>query len=285
VGEADLGKTLIFVALAQMWGAREPVSMADALAQFNGPIASCPIWFDDECKALKEHDVSSSTFRAMIQQRQCKYQLKGLEKRELIGCSRLGLTANDLTDIRFGDVAGPGAVSAIADRFSLHIVPPERSTDVRAALQALRLPGTNDIDLDRIKTHIAWIWANHAPRVQRFIGRREDSRLAQRAALMGVLARFPEVFEKLASGHVADWSSDLGVEQAPLIRHDGRLYVRPVAFVGDHGRTPSLADVHTALKPFRAGEPKAIHRRQPAELKVKVWELDRALLDAAGIDR
>jgi hypothetical protein len=266
VGDAGIGKTFFFVALAKLWGA-EYVPFKTVVQQFNARIASCPIWLDDECEALKDGLVSSSRFRAIAAERTRCYEPKGKEKRELHGCARIGLTANDVSDISFPDVVGAGAVQAVADRLALYVVPRSRTAEVKAALDRLRLPGLDEVDVARIVGHFAWAQANTTIREQRFLGARADSELALTASLAGVVAKQPALFEMIRDYLAGGGESDLKYKTAvsrfsvasewalhfPLVVHDGKLWAYPKA-IQETLQLKDLTRVHAVLSAFSAGE-------------------------------
>ncbi len=291
VGAPDLGKSLLFLVLARLWGAERPVSLSDAVSQFNGPITECPIILDDECKALKAEIITSSDFRERIQMTSRYFEMKGIEKRTLRGAQRMGVTANDLADIRFPDMHGREAVAAIADRFSLHAVPPSQTPVVKAALQRLRPDaGSNFVELDRFMGHFAWIWATHVPRVQRFIGRRLDETIALRAALANSLDQAPEVFmqiETFLSSPPAQSATAQALNAALAVRA-GKLYASPTGIGGAYA---DIRQVHRALKPFHVRSGTVYFGAGKTRKAVRMWELDVGLLrtvltelDPAAVD-
>jgi hypothetical protein len=276
VGPKDLGKSLVFQVLARMWGAEQAPSLRDAIAQFNGPLEDCPIILDDECEALESGDVTADWFMTSTQRRSRAIERKGREKTILLGAHRHGITTNDIGKIRFAGAAGPDSIDAIADRIALHVVPAERTAAARAALGRLRPDlRSNDVDLDRLASHFAWLWESRTPRVQRFLGGRADASVGRATALRGAMAKAPTVFDAIESflasgGADACGGAVAGVPERTVIGQRGRLYVRPAGFAYGH---PRLEAVQEALVPFRKGAPRAVRIGKHGEV-AKLWELD-----------
>jgi hypothetical protein len=238
-----------------------PVPLKATVAQFDGAKTDCPIWFDDECEAIKAKLVSSDSFRELLQLREHFFERKNQEKRRLRGCARIVLACNEPSDIRFSDIAGPAAVQAIVDRLALFVVPREQTDTVRAALAKLRPTGAQDVDVERIVGHLAWVQATVTPRVQRFLGARSNVVEAKRAAYAGVVASAPVIFEELRD-YLADQPQKRAAPPVPpaLMRDGGQLFALPSALVRHCSKTDArvdLAAVQRALEPFRAGQRQA----------------------------
>jgi hypothetical protein len=262
VGDPDVGKSLLAGALARLWGCARAVPLKAIVAQFDGAKTECPIWFDDECEAIKAKLVSSDSFRELLQAREHFYERKNQEKRRLRGCARVVLACNEPSDIRFSDITGPGAVQAIVDRLALFVVPRSRTDSVKAALARLRAPGAQDVEVDRIVRHLAWIQASVTPRVQRFLGARSDVSQAKIAAYAGVVAAAPVLFEVireyLTSGGEPDRRYNSSMGDYRLVSFgDYVLWAWPSAlkdYAETKGARLDLGAVQRAIEPFRTGE-------------------------------
>jgi hypothetical protein len=270
-GPPGIGKTKIFEALARMWGADSFVPLADSVAQFNSTIARCPIVLDDECAALKARDVTSAEFRQRVQARIRDFEPKGKEKVSLRGCTREGVTANELSEVVFRDVRGPGVLDALRDRLLVVERTREDAPAIRAALAAIRAGGDDEHELARIVGHLAALWAEPAPTSEeRFIGAGGVG--AERVALAGVDADGTELWELLGTFLAGDWPTD---ERAhPWVVRDGALMAYPSAVARSleiRGRGWDMARVQRVLGAVRLGEA----TRLRTEIgRVRYWPLD-----------
>jgi hypothetical protein len=277
VGSPGCGKTVFFRGLAHLWGC-DFVELGHVVDRFNSVVCRCPFWIDDECKTLRGGDLTSEEFRQLIQTSIHDYEPKGLERRTLRGYARFGLTANEPADLRFGAVYGAAAVQAVADRLAIYRVPDDSAA--RGALDVLRLPGTDRVDLGRMAGHFAWVMGAVTPRVTRFLGSRADNGQAVEAALQSVVGGYPELFE-----YLADFLAEPSATRMAF-RFDAaatRLWVSPKRIsgaleAGNARGKHDLGRVQVALKPFRIGGPVA--ERVGSEV-VKMWELDVEMLSKA----
>lgn len=292
LGDPDLGKTLLACGLSLLWGHRIPVKLGAIVKQFNAVKAQSPIWFDDECEAIKSGDVSSDDFRQLLQAREHYYEPKHLEQRRLGGCARVILACNEPSDIQFSNVAGPSAVQAIVDRLALFVVPVNQTPVVRAALDRLRKSGEQDVDLDRVTRHLSWVQANVVPRVQRFLGSRSDVSAATRAAYAGTVSTAPALFdlirEYLTGGGESDATYAAGGASAYRLATTGKdawdLLALPSALVAHlavSGVRTDLGAVQKALGAFKRGERVQVRF---GGFKAHFWALDTgALCEALGL--
>jgi hypothetical protein len=275
VGPKGIGKTLVFHALASMWGGAF-VPLTHATQQFNARAATNPIWVDDEALALKSGKVDASGFCEIVQQRQRTFEPKGKERRDLFGAARIGVTSNALDDLNFGDVRAAASSDAIGDRLSLHVVPDDRGPAIVAALTRLNVDAAT-VDLERLKRHFAWVQSVVTLPDRRFVATHAEPGDAERAALSGVRAKYAGVFE------VVRTYFDDGADITRAFHDDaGALWLSPSRLlqrcqsIGDHRTT--LRDVHAALSPFRVGDSKTIRRstglRAGASEVVRMWRVD-----------
>lgn len=228
LGPDSIGKSLLAKALAAMWDATHPVALSVVLAQFNASMARCPIVLDDECAALKHGDVSTETFRDLVQSEARDIEPKGLERRTLLGCQRFMITGNDETDIRFAD-ADAGALAALGVRLVIVAVPAAKRSDVIAALDRCHVPGSGRVDMLRVTGHLAWLQAEHAPRigVERFIGE-ASSDDAVAALMRWRVLEHEALFARLAAvldGSVAGYA-DVFVRDGLLLARTDELAAR-----------------------------------------------------------
>lgn len=198
IGEKSIGKTLLAVACAGLWGSEDPVELGHVVKQFNASMARCPIVLDDECRVLARKAVSTEDFRVLIQKREREYEPKGQEHRTLLGAQRFILTGNDVSALVFADAMGIGAVDAIAERLLLIEVSQKRTAQVLTALNACRA-ADGEVDLARIKAHLAHIQKCVAvPSAgQRFIGADPNKQAALQAAVASTVEGHPEVFDRI----------------------------------------------------------------------------------------
>jgi hypothetical protein len=276
------GKTLIFTALARLWGARSFVPLTDSVAQFNGTITRCPVVLDDEVKALRKREVTSAEFRSRVQARERDYEPKCKEKVQLLGCTREAITANDLEEVTFADVRGAGVVDALRDRL-LVVEVPDHAAAV-AALMAVRGPEDDDeLELARIVGHLAWVWATRsAPRGQRFLG--AGGAAAERVALAGAVSEHAELWEalrELLEGAPEKPAGSPLPGKLALFREGELLYAYPAGVLGALGMQHriGLAHVQRALGAFREGPRKPFE--VPGAGVVRYWPLSEARLRQA----
>ena len=287
VGPHSIGKTLLAVVCARLWGASVPVPLAHVVKQFNSSMATTPIVLDDEASTLARKMITTEDFRTLIQNRERNYEPKGHEMRRLHGAQRFVVTANDLDAFTFSNGAGVGAVEAVAERLLLIDVPADTAEPVRAALDALR-DGNGEIDFGRLLGHFEHVRCTTVVpdgRV-RFLGAAPDKAAAQTAVTTSIVQAAEALFEVVA--RVMTDGRPYGMPNDPAIFiQGGMLWARPVriaeTWAATHVRGPALTlgDVHKALSPFRG--PRSCLRR--GALVVKAWELDvPRLANALGLN-
>ncbi len=265
-----------------MWGARSFVPLTDSIAQFNGTITRCPIVLDDECAALKSRKVTSAEFRQRVQATERDYEPKGQEKVQLIGCTREGITANDLGEVTFADVRGAGVADALRER--LLVVECHAPAEARRALAAVRRGDDDEFEIARIAGHLAWIWSTHTlpAETRRFIG--AGGADADRVALAGIAAEGVELWD-----HLGRWVDGMRDEQSPpppdgWILFEGRLWGNAgwlSRVLNQLERGWDAAKVMRLLRAVSSGPPARILRSDGT--RGRYWPLDEtrvmALLD------
>lgn len=273
VGPADTGKSLLFKAIAQLYGA-SPVKLSSAVERFNSTIKKCPIILDDEAECLKEGKVKSSLFRALIQDRVREAEPKGLEKILVKGCARYAVTANDLSDLRFADVRGADSLRAVADR--LLVV--RASEPARGALAALRVAGSYNVDLGVVTRHLRWVWETVEPdRSKRFLGSLGHEDLdALEAAASGAFVQGEEVMLALAEWlYSGKWPGAGDAESMAKVVGD-RIHLVPGAVL----QATACEGHRTDLKRIAATlEPLGLQKRGQAKFggtKLRTWSIELA---------
>jgi len=274
IGGTGIGKTLIALLAARMWGASSPVPLAHAIDRFNSTITKCPIVLDDEAARMKQGDVATNDFREMLSARERTYEPKGVDKRELRGCQRFVITCNAFSDLRFSDVGALEVVEALADR--LLVVPCGPADAVRAALQPLRLPGTDDVDLARLDGHVAWLVANTTVTTARFLaspGR--DDAAARQAVLDGLVQQHPDLFDEVRHA-IERGEHTAPVEPPAAFVHGGAVWVR-----GDRasGRLDAR-DVFRALAPWELAPRRNLVRVGGSVVRARAYDLGRLAAEA-----
>ena len=274
IGGTGIGKTLIALLASRMWGASSPVPLAHAIDRFNSTITKCPIVLDDEAARMKQGDVATNDFREMLSARERTYEPKGVDKRELRGCQRFVITCNAFSDLRFSDVGALEVVEALADR--LLVVPCGPADAVRAALQPLRLPGTDDVDLARLDGHVAWLVANTPVTTTRFLaspGRNDPA--ARQAVLDGLVQQHPDLFDQVRQAlergeHAAP------VEPPAVFVHGGLLWVR-----GDRvSARLDARDVFRALAPWELAPRRDFVKVAGSSVRARAYDLGRLATEA-----
>lgn len=234
VGPPDAGKGMLARGLARTWGVL-PVKLANAVERFNGSLLSSPLWHADE---RTPEGLTDDLFRTIVQERERLIEPKGKEKVDLIGCGRLVFTLNDPADFHVGNVEGPDALQAVADRVTYYDCRGNGAALVRA-MAPLMLPN-GDMDLPQIVAHLRWVqtsWAaqNSAPRAQRFLGARTDREAAQAFVVRQAARNYADVYEALIEylTQPASWEAGYHADRRqfedglrlPLVTQFGRLWV------------------------------------------------------------
>ena len=269
IGEHSVGKSLLFTALARMWGRRSPVGLRDVCVQFNGPSVECPIVLDDEAVFLAECGMTSGDFLNRIQQRDRSVEQKGKEKHMLVGCQRVCITANDADAVRFRNVRGLESLEAGGIRMAWH-----DAVDTDAARQALTLlmvQGQGALaDVDRICGHLAWVWADtELSTSDRFVGAygAEGAANALRQALGDQYAEVYAALHEAANG--VKWGEAIKLDADGMLRVN--LTTLHSALVLRHGPSMRLAD---AQKAVRAVSQRRAVTRVGVSRQCRVWVVD-----------
>lgn len=251
VGPTSIGKSFFFKCLAQLWGATGSVKLEYVFTDFNASAETCPIWVDDEAAAIASGKITSQAFLELMQCTKHSIQRKNVERTDCYGAPRLGVPINTLRQLRFADTPGVDAIEAMAGRLSVHVVV-KGSDRERAALDALnrlRLPGNDLVDVPRVLRHLRWVQSTTEVPATRFVGTWGADH-TQQIALASVMARQPEVFEVLRAA-LAETLADRSKAPAWLcLSPDGTVCVHTtglLAAVPRDGRFVSLRDVREAL--------------------------------------
>lgn len=273
IGGTGIGKTLIALLAARMWGATSPVALSHAIDRFNSTITKCPIVLDDEAARMKQADVATNDFREMLSARERTFEPKGVDKRELRGCQRFVVTCNAFSDLRFSDVGSLEVVEALADR--LLVVQCGPADEVRAALEPLRLPNSDDVDLTRLDRHISWIVASTPVVTARFLaspGR--DDPAARQAVLDGLIHRYPDLFDRIRLAlERGERAVDHDVPDVFVLH--GLVWVR-----GERADLPRTAQqVYRALSPWEAVPKRDVIRLHGSVIRARAHNLTRLAAD------
>jgi hypothetical protein len=279
VGAHGAGKTVFAQVCARLWGS-QPVELGHVVKQFNATMARCPIVLDDECKCLARRTVTTEEFRVYVQNRDRMYEPKNKEMRPLIGAQRFILTANDLSDIRFANALGHGAIDALAERITVVSLDDEQSELARVALDAVRLPG-GALDWGALMSHFEYLRrtvtlpGEHV----RFLGQGADRARARQAVLAHAANADQAAYERI--GQVAT-----GAKPGAVFIAQGSVWVKVRAFADALALSSGadrwdLARVQRALEPIRG-------RREAVWVDgatVRAREIDTArLVEVAGLD-
>ena len=269
VGGTGIGKTLIALLAARMWGASSPVPLAHAIDRFNSTITKCPIVLDDEAARMKQGDVATNDFREMLSARARTFEPKGVDRRELRGCQRFVITCNAFSDLRFSDVGALEVVEALADRLLvIQCGPPDA---VREALGALRLAGSDDVDLTRLDGHVAWLVANTTVVTARFLASPGRNDPAARAAVLdGLVQRYPDLFDRVRDT-IERGEHNAPVDPSAMFVHGGALWVR-----GEHaGGQLDARDVYRALAPWEVAPRRDTVKLGGSVVRARAYDLRR----------
>lgn len=197
-GPGGLGKTLLSLALAEMWQEGATATPLSAVvSKFNSGAGAHPIVIDDEAACLSSGKVRSDDFRELVQATTMWVEPKGRERQQIRGAHRYIVAANDASAIRFKDLGAEG-VRAVADR--LLRIEIRRETKP-AILEALRRMSTDygRVDIQRIVRTLRWICEQCPvdPGRARFIGMDPEPLGAESAVTAAVIDEQPAVFAAL----------------------------------------------------------------------------------------
>jgi hypothetical protein len=115
IGEKNIGKSMLGLAVARMWG-EDPPPLELISVTFNADLQRCPILVDEEAQLFGSKALSTKKFREVIQARFRSVELKGKERCQLHGGLRAVVSCNGYSDLKFSDLGGPAVVDALRDR-------------------------------------------------------------------------------------------------------------------------------------------------------------------------
>jgi len=271
VGPKEAGKSLIAAGLARLYGNPcAPVSAMVLVSQFNGDLCRCPIVLADE---RLPKDMTGEDFREKVAQRAHSVEPKGKERHTLNGSIRFVVAANNID--RVLGLTGEKCdddLQAIADRWRLVVVTPERAAACTAALEPLKLSDGSNVDLAAIAGHFLWLQANVEPHRGRFVGSPPDHKILMALRRSEADRSLPELFDLIAASMTSTEpaSGQLGEPPKPqqgvpkpearlffpLFTVDGQLFARPAVLAALLGETSKA--VSAALRPFMSGKRRGV---------------------------
>lgn len=260
IGPPSIGKNVFARALAHTWGQHEPSKFAYVLDRFNGALAACPIWHADE---ELPPDLTDARFKEIVQEQQRHIELKGRERMTLIGCSRILITVNSMSDVKIRSASGPDGAKACADRLAIFNADRHHSEKALSQVRKAVSDRMDPVAAERllVARHLRWIQTNLEPRTQRFLGARTDRNEAMVPILMATAERMPQVFEAI-SDYLADpfnWEREYShIDQIvkpgrrfPIVAQADMLYICTQELMVRLGiRETDRAKVTYALRPF-----------------------------------
>lgn len=279
VGPTSTGKSFFFQCMAWLWGASGFVPLRNVVADFNAVAEECPVWVDDEGAAISAGLITPTDFLSLMQARAHSVQRKGQERTQLRGAARIGIPVNTLEQFAFGKTQGVNAAEAMAGRLSMHVVD-SRADVALAALAALRLPGTDAVDVGRVMRHLRWVQVSTPVVPVRFVGAWGGAD-ARTVALGSVRARQPEAWDAL---HAA---LNPGPGSVPPVwlywaRRDGTIVVHPNGLLNELqgcARKVTLRDVHEFLGALCAPEDRNVTARLESGERWRGWRLSPKYAD------
>jgi hypothetical protein len=274
IGEKNIGKSMLGLAVARMWG-EDPPPLELISVTFNADMQRCPILVDEEAQLFGSKALSTKKFREVIQTRHRSIELKGKERCQLYGGLRAVVSCNGYSDLRFSDLGGPAVVAALRDRMCI-IDALGRSAAVAAQLEPLK-DAIGLVDLERIARHMAWLCVNITLPAERFLGAGGDS--SEGAVLAGHIEEHVDLWEGFR-----DWlesESPAGPWYASE-RHGLCVDTAALAMsLENTGRGWDHRQVREALAPFHTGDT----RLRLDNARLRVWCVDaRRIAEAMQLD-
>ena len=263
-GPKDAGKTLLALALAQLWG-HAPTQLKALVGNFNSAVINCPLVLADESIPAK---MTSGFLRQLIGTTSRELTRKFIPEAELLGALRLIITANTPDLLQFDDEDfTEDDIDAIAARI-LYIKPTlgAPTADGKATTLAgeflKSIGGRSGTEGwvengEKIAAHALWLRDNRKVTVgSRFLVEGEISDMHRRLATQGaVRGAVIEWIAKVMMQPPAQMGNNPG-----LLFGGGKLYVNASYIkdqwtkVEDKRPAPSLPRIGKALKPLSHGE-------------------------------
>ena len=175
-GAPGAGKGLLTSGLAQLWRKEGPSHLKDAISAFNDSLASCPLVLADEkLPSVFKREGSTADLRSFIQERSRPLRRKFRPPSDLVGATRLIITANNKDILVNNEELNNDDIEAIVDRF-LCI---EATKEARDYLNSLTYEQRRDmVEGDGIAKHALWLRDNRVvKRTGRFLVSGNESQL------------------------------------------------------------------------------------------------------------
>lgn len=189
-GTPGTGKSMLSQGLAKLWHKGGPTELVRVLGEWSGDMARCPlIVADEQIPQSFKGQRTSAELRSLIGSSSRTLSRKYLANSDLVGATRLILSANNADMLVFDETLSQHDLEAVAGRF-LHI-----KTDNKAKTYLESISTEGWVDDDIIAKHALWLRDNRAVLPgRRFIVEGEASDVSKMLATRGGVA-----------GRVAEW--------------------------------------------------------------------------------
>lgn len=156
-GAGGVGKSLLAVGLAKVWGA-SPTPMSRAFAEFNDSILTCPLVFgDEEVPRGRDGRPDVEALKRLITETRRKINEKHKPVRDVTGAVRVIMASNNTNLIRTAADLTAEDAAALAERFvHIHVEPSDAAT-IRRLLPSDGTIQRDWIDGGWIAEHALWL--------------------------------------------------------------------------------------------------------------------------------
>lgn len=247
-GSPGTGKSLLSQGLAKIWHRGGPTELVRVLGDWSADIARCPlIVADEQIPQAFKGQRTSAEIRSLIGSSARTLSRKYLANSDLMGSTRLILSANNADMLVFDETLSQHDLEAVAGRF-VHIVGDKRA---RTYLESIRTEGW--VEDDVIAKHALWLRDNRVVQAgRRFLVEGDAQDIGKMLATRGGVA-----------GRVAEWlvrcvmdTKSTALTQQDLVRigngeylvNTDALVVHWDTFVKSSRTPPTTPQVGAALR-------------------------------------
>lgn len=217
-GAPGTGKSMLSQGLAKLWHKGGPTELVRVLGDWSGDMARCPlIVADEQIPQSFRGQRTSAELRSLIGSSSRTLSRKYRDNSDLVGATRLVLSANNADMLVFDETLSQHDLEAVAGRF-LHII-----TDMQAKAYLESISTEGWVEDDAIAKHALWLRDNRTVVPgRRFVVEGDASDVSKMLATRGGVA-----------GCVAEWlvrclidtNQKAGLFQQDLVRIGNHEYL------------------------------------------------------------